>query len=141
MTNYKEYDNSKDTLLQRTEKNKLNIEVLEQEAYNLGEGLQKVNQRVVDLEAGGAAVKEVEDLAEALKAHEAKYDALVEDVNKHKAEYKEISDKVDMLMALNNVMDTKEVSFGEGQYMNNADIVDTSSEKEISPVYIKVVDE
>lgn len=141
MTNYKEYDNSKDTLLQRTEKNKLNIEVLEQEAYNLGEGLQKVNQRVVDLEAGGAAVKEVEGLAAALKAHEAKYDALVEDVNKHKAEYKEISDKVDMLMALNNVMDTKEVSFGEGQYMNNADIVDTSSEKEISPVYIKVVDE
>lgn len=141
MTNYKEYDNSKDTLLQRTEKNKLNIEVLEQESYNLGEGLQKVNQRVVDLEAGGATVKEVEDLAEALKAHEAKYDALVEDINKHKAEYKEISDKVDMLMALNNVMDTKEVSFGEGQYMNNADIVDASSEKEISPVYIKVVDE
>lgn len=141
MTNYKDYDNSKDTLLQRTEKNKLNIEALEQETYNLGEGLRKVNQRVVDLEGGGATIKEVEDLAAAFRVHEAKYEALVEDVNKHKAEYKEISDKVDMLMALNNVMDTKDVSFGEGQYMNDANIVDASSQEEISPVYIKVVDE
>ena len=64
-------------------------------------------------------------------------------INPHnyKAEYKKISDKVDMLMALNNVMDTKDVSFGEGQHMNDASIVDASSQKEISPVYIKVVDE